>query len=62
VQRKRKKLWKERQKDLTEPALLEMDGNSVNRGLHAETEKQRDIALTWRPLATHGLLFIMTEL
>src|SRR6266436_3472515 len=25
VQRKRKKLWKERKKDLTEPVLLEMD-------------------------------------
>jgi len=39
-----------------------MYGFPVNRGLHAETEKQRDISLTWRPLATHGLLFIMTEL
>ena len=35
---------------------------SANRGLHAETEKQKDISLTWRPLATHGLLFILTEL
>jgi hypothetical protein len=27
-----------------------------------EREKQKDISLTWRPLATHGLLFILTEL
>jgi hypothetical protein len=29
VQRKRKKLWKERKKDLTEPVLLEMDVDAV---------------------------------
>jgi len=29
VQKKGKKLWKERKKDLTPPALLEMDGFRV---------------------------------
>jgi hypothetical protein len=34
VQRKRKKLWKERKKDLTEPVLLEMDGSMLSAAIH----------------------------
>ena len=39
MHKKRKKLWKEIKKDLTEPALLEMDGLCVEQEVLAIVDK-----------------------
>jgi len=42
VHKKREKLWKEIKKDLTEPALLEMDGLRVTRQVDLSLSRMID--------------------
>jgi hypothetical protein len=49
VQKKGKKLWKERKKGLTPPALLEMDGNGVIPKSAGQTMNLSIVGLGFRP-------------